>query len=323
MDTNQLIVAGLAALAVGGVLLVLYPYFSGDIKAEQRRDAIVVTTAKRGPEKGAKDADQRRKQVADSLKELEQKSGKKVSLETKLMQAGLTWTRSQYYMLQAGVGSGITMIVFVLTGNLYLIPPAFVIGTFGFPAWIVSFMVKRRTKKFIEAFPNSIDVIVRGIKAGLPLGDCIRIIASEAAEPVKSEFRQIVEAQTIGLSVSEAIERMVDRVPVSESSFFSIVIAIQQKAGGNLAEALGNLSKVLRERKKLKQKVVAMSSEAKASAGIIGSLPIIVTTLVYLTTPDYISLLFTHPTGHFVLACSAFWMFIGVMVMRKMINFDI
>ena len=322
MDVNNLIVAGLATAAVGGVLMVLYPYLSGDIKAEARRDSIAGNQAKRGPERGAKDADTRRKQVAESLKEIEAKTGKKVSLDTKLMQAGLNWGRMQYYLLQAGCCAAFTFLVYVISANLYLLVPAALVGFLGLPAWILGYLIKKRMKKFIEAFPAAIDVIVRGIKAGLPLGDCIRIIASEAAEPVKGEFRQIVEAQTIGMSVAEAIERMVDRVPITEASFFSIVIAIQQKAGGNLAEALGNLSRVLRERKKLKQKIVAMSSEATASAGIIGSLPIIVTVLVYLTTPAYISILFIHPTGHFVLACSAFWMFIGVMVMRKMINFD-
>ena len=323
MDTNQMIVAGLIALAVGGVLLAVYPYLTGEIKAEQRRDAITINVSKRGPEKGIKDVDARRKQVADSLKEIEQKRGKKLTLETKLIQAGLDWSKTQYFMLQGGMGVGFTFLVYILTGNPYFLLPAVVVGGFGLPSWVLSFFKKRRIKKFIEAFPPAIDVIVRGIKAGLPLGDCIRIIASEANEPVKSEFRMIVEAQTVGLSVSEAIDRMVDRVPVSEASFFSIVISIQQKAGGNLAEALQNLSKVLRERKKLKQKVIAMSSEAKSSAGIIGSLPIIVGTLVYVTTPAYIALLFTHPTGHFVLACAGFWMFIGIMVMRKMINFDV
>ena len=323
MDSTQMIVAGLAALAVGAVLFVLYPYLTGDIKAEQRRDALTVRSGKRGPDKNVRDGDQRRKEISESLKTLDQKGQKKLTLENKLTQAGLLWPKTNYYLMQAAMGPVFTAIVYYFTQNYYLLVPALLVGAFGLPAWFLSFRKKRRIKQFIEAFPPAIDVIVRGIKAGLPLGDCIRIIASEAAEPVKTEFRLIVEAQTIGLSVSEAIERMVDRVPVAESSFFSIVIAIQQKAGGNLAEALQNLSRVLRERKKLKQKVIAMSSEAKSSAGIIGSLPIIVTGLVYITTPSYISLLFTHPTGHFVLACAGFWMFIGIMVMRKMINFDI
>ena len=129
----------------------------------------------------------------------------------------------------------------------------------------------RRMKKFIVEFPNAVDVIIRGVKAGLPLGDCIRVIAAEAAEPVRSEFRRIVEAQAIGLSVAEAVEKLHDSVPIAEANFFSIVINLQSKSGGNLSEALGNLSRVLRDRKKMALKIKAMSSEAKTSAGIIGA----------------------------------------------------
>ena len=163
---------------------------------------------------------------------------------------------------------------------------------------------------------------MRGIKAGIPLGDCVRNIATDAAEPVKTEFRMIVEAQQMGLSIAEAVERIIDRVPLPEANFFSIVINIQSKAGGNLAEALGNLSNVLRDRKKMKGKIKAMSSEAKASAGIIGALPPLVGFFVYLTSPAYISLLFTTSTGHMVLAGCVFWMGTGIFIMKKMINFD-
>jgi tight adherence protein B len=132
----------------------------------------------------------------------------------------------------------------------------------------------------------------------------------------------IMETQTIGLPIGEACAKLYERIPLAEANFFGIVIAIQQKAGGNLSEALGNLSKVLRERKKMKAKIQAMSMEAKASASIIACLPLAVMILVYITSPEYIELLWIHPTGRMLLACSAFWMGTGVMVMRKMINFD-
>ena len=172
----------------------------------------------------------------------------------------------------------VALLLLYVTGNILYLVPGLAIGGFGLPNWVLSFRKKRRIAKFINEFPNAIDVIIRGIKAGLPLGDCLRVIANEAEEPLKSEFRYIVEAQTMGLSAGEAVERIVERVPVADANFFSIVINIQQKSGGNLSEALGNLSRVLRDRKKMKQKIKAMSSEAKASAGIIGSLPFIVTT---------------------------------------------
>ncbi len=134
-------------------------------------------------------------------------------------------------------------------------------------------MKKRREKKFLEGLPDAVDVIVRGIKAGLPLFDSIKVVAADAQEPVKSEFATIVETQAIGMPLGEACARLYDRMPVPEANFFGIVISIQQKAGGNLSEALGNLSKVLRDRKKMRAKIKAMSMEAKASAAIIGSMP--------------------------------------------------
>ncbi len=164
---------------------------------------------------------------------------------------------------------------------------------------------------------------MRGIKSGLPVGDCLRIIASEAREPLKGEFRAIIEAQSLGLSVTDAVGRLTKRMPIQEANFFVIVIQIQQKAGGNLSEALGNLSRVLRERKKMKAKVAAMSMEAKASAAIIGSLPFIVAFMVQIASPGFITPLFTTQTGHMMLLGSAFWMMCGIIMMRSMINFEI
>jgi tight adherence protein B len=167
-----------------------------------------------------------------------------------------------------------------------------------------------------------VDVIVRGIKSGLPLTDCLNVIVADTQEPVKSEFRAIVESQAVGVPLGEACLKLYERMPVAEANFFGIVIFIQQKSGGNLSEALGNLSRVLRDRKKMKAKIQAMSMEAKASGAIIAALPFIVMILVYLTSPDYISLLWTDKLGNLLLAGSAVWMSLGVFVMRKMINFD-
>jgi tight adherence protein B len=197
------------------------------------------------------------------------------------------------------------------------------IAAAGLPRWIIGFMIKRRCKQFLDEFPNALDIMVRSIKSGLPLNDALRLIASDGQEPVKTEFRRVVESQQVGLNVPEACARMIQSVPLPEVNFFAIVIAIQAQAGGNLSEALGNLSKVLRERRKMKAKVSALSMEAKASAAIIGALPFIVATLVYLTSPDYMLVLFTDPRGHIIMGASAVWMSIGIFVMRNMINFDI
>jgi tight adherence protein B len=177
-------------------------------------------------------------------------------------------------------------------------------------------------KKFLEEFPNAIDIIVRAVKSGLPLNDGLKLIANEAKEPVRSEFQRIIDQQQIGLSIPEACGKLYETMPCPEANFFGIVIQIQAQAGGNLSEALGNLSRVLRDRKKMKAKVAALSMEAKASAAIIGALPFIVTLLVYLSSPDYIMLLFTTSTGHMLLGIGLTWMSIGIMVMKKMINFD-
>lgn len=326
MEMSPYFFVALITLAAGGVFYALvYPYLSGDARAEKRQAAVRgsgQTSSKRILERGV-DAATRRKQVADSLKEVELKSkSKKLTLDTKISQAGLSWTKPQFFMISGGLGAGFALMAFLISGAVIYALPGFVIGALGFPNWLLSFLKKRRINKFVNEFPNAVDVIIRGIKAGLPLGDCIRIIAGEAVEPVRGEFRQIVEATTMGLSIAEGCERMAERVPVSESNFFSIVINIQQKAGGNLSEALGNLSRVLRDRKKMAQKVKAMSAEAKASAGIIGCLPFIVAGMVYLSSPRYIELLWITSTGRVVLAVCGFWMFVGVMSMKKMIAFD-
>ena len=323
MQSNSLIFAGLATIAVGGVFYTLvYPHLSGEVQAQKRKAAIEGSGRRRITD-GAKAASQRRKQVADSLKELEARGKtKKVTLEAKLAQAGLDWSKSKFFAFSGVMAVAVALLIFYLSGEILYAAAGLLIGGLGLPNWVVAYLKKRRITKFVDEFPNAIDVIIRGVKAGLPLGDCLRVIATEAEEPLRSEFRSIVEAQTMGLSAGEAVERIVERVPIADTNFFSIVIGIQQKSGGNLSEALGNLSRVLRDRKKMKQKVKAMSSEAKASAGIIGSLPFIVTTLVYLSSPQYIELLWTTPTGRMVLAVSGVWMFLGIMTMRKMISFD-
>jgi tight adherence protein B len=207
-------------------------------------------------------------------------------------------------------------------------PLAVVLGlpfamAFGLPRWIVGFLVKRRQAKFLDELPNALDVIIRSIRSGLPLNDAIRLVAAEAREPVKGEFRRVVEAQQLGLSMSDACGRMSAYMPLQEVNFFAIVISIQAQAGGNLSEALNNLSRVLRERKKMKAKVQALSMEAKASACIIGALPFIVTGLISMTSPHYMMPLWTDPRGHMIVAGGLVWMSIGIFVMRNMIQFDI
>ncbi len=315
----------IVALCVGVVLyVVFYPYLSGEAKAEKRKTALQARSSIVGPGGRVNDAAKRRKAVADSLKEIDQRAkSKKITFEMRIAQAGLAWSKTKFWSISAVTGFVGIAGAFYFSGSPMIIAGSAVIGGLGVPRWYINRKRKKRFDKFLKEFPAAVDIIVRGIKAGIPLGDCIRNIASEATEPVKTEFRAIVEAQAMGLTVADACERMIERVPLPEANFFAIVINIQAKAGGNLAEALTNLSAVLRDRKKMKGKIKAMSSEAKASAGIIGCLPPLVATFVWLTSPAYISLLFVTPTGHMVLAGCAIWMGTGVFVMKKMISFDI
>ncbi|MBL1257087.1 type II secretion system F family protein [Methylocystis sp. Sn-Cys] len=322
---RQIIVVALIVLAVAALMYVfVYPYLSGDIKAQKRQAALMTGPAERSSNARGGDPAKRRKAIADSLKEVEEKNKKqRVTLEQSIAQAGLTWSKEAFLGASVGFGLFIGFLVFVVNGDVLVALGAAAVGMFGLPNWILSFLRKRRIAKFIDEFPGAIEVIIRGVKAGLPVGDCFRVIAAEGQEPVRGEFKRIVESQAIGLSIGEASERFAERVPVPEVSFFSIVINIQQKSGGNLSEALSNLSAVLRDRKKMKGKVQAMSSEAKASAGIIGSLPFLVGGAVFFTTPSYMMILFTSTLGKIIIAGCLLWMAIGVFIMRKMINFDI
>jgi tight adherence protein B len=313
--------AGLAAVAAGAVAYVfLMPYLTGERRSAERRKAVSVVAAP-----GTRAAIvSRREQVAKSLKEVEAKrNGTKVTLELKIARAGLSWTRSQFYLISAVLALVAGAGAFVITGSPMVAAGAVFAGGFGLPLWILTFLRKRRIAAFIKELPTAIDIITRGVRAGIPVGDCFRIISREAEEPIRSEFRLVVEAQTLGLSLGEALVKMYERVPVSDVNFFGIVISIQAKSGGNLSEALANLSRVLRERKKMAGKIQAMSMEAKASGGIIAALPFVVATLTYLTSPDYISLLWRTDIGKLALLGSAIWMSIGVFTMKKMINFDV
>ena len=313
----------LASVAMGGVVWVfVYPILSGERKAEQRMASVAksepVARASRGNQKSRRDT------VESTLKELEEKHKKnrRLPLEQRITFAGLKWSKRRFIITSVALGSVLFLIVLVTDfGFLPAAGIGFVAG-FGLPRWMLTFLKNRRERKFLNAFSDAVDIIVRGIKAGLPLLDCLKMIAVEANEPVKSEFRAIVETQAVGLPLGEACGKLYENMPVPEANFFAIVISIQQKAGGNLSEALGNLSRVLRDRKKMKAKIQAMSMEAKASAGIIGALPLAVMVLVWITSPQYIELLFTEPMGRLMLAASAVWMSLGVLVMKKMINFD-
>ena len=314
----------LVAVAIGGVAWVfIYPIISGERNAERRMASVARAEPMAArPTRGAQKT--RREQVEGTLKDIElrQRTTKRVPLAIRITQAGLSWSTRRFLLTAGALGIGAFLLVLPTgAGLLAAIGFAFAAGG-GLPLWLLSFLKKRREARFLDVFPDAVDVIVRGIKAGLPLLDNFKVIAADAEEPVRSEFRSIIETQTVGLPLGEACLKLYERMPVAEANFFGIVISVHQRAGGNLSEALSNLSRVLRDRKRMKAKIQAMSMEAKASATIIGALPIAVMALVYFTSPQYIELLWTTSMGHAMLAGSVLWMATGILIMRKMINFN-
>jgi len=265
---NPIVIAGCLAIGLGGLA---FAFVGGDSRADKRRAAVARTNAKALGASAIVDRTARKKQIADGLRDIEKKGRQRTSLSARIEQAGLSITKQQYLVGSVLLGAFLAVCAYIESNSPLLALLIGVIGITGLPQLALARLRIRRINKFIANFPTAMDIIVRGIKAGLPLGDTIRIAAAESPEPVKSEFRKIVESLSVGMTLPEAVERMAQRVPIAETNFFSIVIAIQGKSGGNLSEAIGNLSRVLRERKKMKGKISAMSMEAKASAVIIGA----------------------------------------------------
>ncbi|MEL6734380.1 MAG: type II secretion system F family protein [Pseudomonadota bacterium] len=329
IDIIYIAFIGLIAVTVGLIgYAVMYNSIASEKKTSERMKSFQVDAkTKAKVQSKRQDEKSRRKAREETLKSLDSQraSGKKAakpSLAGLLTQAGMTISVRNFYFVSAGVGVLFAFMALILGKMPFLVSIGigFVMG-FGAPRWFVGFKRTKRFNKFGHAFPGAIDIIVRGVRSGLPLNDCLRVIANDADEPVRSEFRKLVEATQMGITVPDACERLYESVPTSETNFFSIVIAIQSQAGGNLSEALGNLSKVLRERRKMSDKIKAVSTEAKTSAIIIGALPFVVAGMVWFTSPDYLDPLFYTTSGHKVLAVCALMMVGGIAIMRKMINF--
>lgn len=341
-DMIMIAIGGLAFVAIAGLGMVFAG--GGNEVATKRAKAIGENVSNVGGGRRAKDDPNaaRRKQTQQMLNKLkEQDSARKKSknardIKTRLGQAGLSMPPMGFYILSAVscllVGGlvyssglhvrGLTIMGLAIPGPAMLVA-GLVMGFFGIPNFVLGTLIKRRTKKLTQQFADAIDIIVRGVKSGLPLTECLRIIAKESPQPLGGEFLTLTDNIQMGTQVDTALQKMYARVPLPEVNFFVIVLTIQAKAGGNLSEALGNLSNVIRQRKMMREKVKAMSSEAKASGMIIGVLPFAVGGMVFVTTPDYIMELFTNPMGHNILGIGAALYATGVTIMRNMINFDI
>ena len=329
-NLNVIITFLLTSLCVGGVLFaMLQPQLAQSAKTRRRMQRFMDDGSLPVAANGAAQSKLRQRSVEETLRAIEAKqkaqarSRARKSLESRLREADLDWSPTAYFVM-SGVTGVVLCALFWLAFGIQMISAVIFAMLLAYlaPLGYLRLRRNRKLRAFALQFPDAIDVIVRGVKSGMPLGDCIRVVAYEGQEPVRHEFRAVVDDQTLGVPIQDAVQRMAERVPLPETNFLAIVIMIQSRSGGNLTEALGNLSTVLRERKKMHGKIKAMSSEAKSSAAIIGALPPIVASMLFLTSRDYIMLLFNTSIGNMVLVFCGIWMMIGVLIMRKMINFD-
>jgi len=327
MDQSLILPGALALM----VVLVGMLFIGGDDKTKKRAEALGRKST--APEKGlfsfmkADESGNRRKQIEESLGKLEEvqkdKKKKRNTLASKLVQANSSMKPQTFIIISVILAAISGGIPFLLQQDWKLCLGMAVGFGFGFPRWVLNFLINRRQKKFTAHFAEAMDIIVRGVRTGLPLGDCLKIIAHESPEPVRTEFQLVVEGESVGVPIEVCLERMYERIPLSEVNFFATVLNIQRSTGGNLGESLANLANVLRGRKVLRQKVKALAAEAKMSAGIIAALPPILMLLITVASPDYMTELYTTPTGHRNLMIGAGMMVFGTVVMKKMINFKV
>jgi tight adherence protein B len=323
---NPLIYAILGLVALGALGFAIVPSLMGSSRADKRIKALQGDMqANRRETSAVRDRETRRKNVQQVLKtqgDNYAKVKKRVPLQAMIFQAGMKIKAAAFIRNQVIIGVVVLGLLLLIQVPIYYAPVFALAAGYVVPRWYLGLRRKSYQAKFLDELPNAVEAIVRGVKSGLPLNDSIRLVSKEAKEPVRSEFGRILDQQSIGKSMGEAVSILFDRLPVPEVNFFIVVITVQQQAGGNLSEALGNLSRVLRNRKQMKLKIKAMSSEAKASAGIIGSLPFLVASLVSIVSPAYLVPLYATTTGQMWLGIAVLMFSTGIFVMRKMVSFD-
>lgn len=316
-NTTLVLIGVLAMLVVGGVATALFGGFGSSTRQRLKMD----DGAGRGFGKRVSREQSVQELANERLSELNQ--SQRVSLRLRMTQAGLSMTPAQFIITFQVIG-----LIFG-GGGYYLSAQPFVglgvalVVAFAGPRWYLARRIDKRQLKFTGYFPGALDILVRGVKSGLPVSEGLRIVANEIPDPVAGEFRLLVDSSAVGVSLDDALKRMAERMPTQDVAFFRTVLTIQKQTGGNLAESLGNLSDTLRERYKLKLKIRALTAEARVSAIILGCLPLVVAGAVYLLRPEYIELLFTDERGETMLIGAGVWMTLGVLTLRSMVNFKI
>lgn len=245
------------------------------------------------------------------------------ALALRLDRTGKSWTISQYAYTSLGLGLVIAVLVFLQTGAVALALGVGIMIGAGLPHLYVNRLIKKRTNQFNAKFPDAIELLVRGLRSGLPVTETLAIVSQEVPGPVGIEFKGIIDRIKVGKTMEDSLQETANRLAISEFNFFCITLAIQRETGGNLAETLSNLADVLRKRAQMKLKIKAMSSEAKASAYIVGSLPFIVFLLITFANAEYIGAFFVDERLMVAGLGGLTWMGIGVAIMAKMVSFEI
>ena len=323
MTMMQILMAlgALALLGGGGYLALAGP---GATKAASRR--LEQVRYRHSESTSTKVESHLKKAIAARKPKLRPVAGSQSKLEAlaiRLDRTGKGWTVTQY--IQASVGLALVFtLLFYLRSGAFLLSLGFgmAIGL-GIPHLVVNYLINKRTNAFNAKFPDAIELLVRGLRSGLPVTETLAVVATELPGPVGQEFKGIVERIKIGKTMDDALQETADRLGIPEFNFFCITLAIQRETGGNLAETLGNLSDVLRKRSQMKLKIRAMSSESKASAYIVGALPFIVFGMIYYINPEYIGGFFVEERLIVAGLGGLVWMGIGAFIMAKMVSFEI
>ncbi|SFP93658.1 type II secretion system F family protein [Sphingomonas rubra] len=247
----------------------------------------------------------------------------RAQLAKRLAMTGKSWTVGNYGLASAGLAVGVALLLMLRGAPLLLTLFLALIAGLGLPHLYVGRLIGKRINAFTVRFPEAIELLVRGLRSGLPISETMGVVGAEMNGPVGEEFRGVADKMKIGRTMDAALQETADRLGTPEFQFFVITIAIQRETGGNLAETLSNLADVLRKRAQMKLKIKAMSSEAKASAYILGALPFAVTMLIYLTAPDYVGNFLTDQRLMIAGGGGLIWMSIGGFVMAKMVSFEI
>jgi tight adherence protein B len=318
-----IMIAGLAGTAILGFVAFAGPSTS---KATQRRLESVRERHSRSTEVAAQAQMRRILQTRNDSKMegvLQQLIPNPALLRKRLQQTGRNWTLVHYFGGCFGLvfGTAILLKVWGLPSLLALFA-GLAIGI-GLPHYVVGKMIKRRIARFTAKFPDAIDLMVRGLRSGLPITETMGVIADEVPGPISEEFRSVSDKMKIGRTMDAALQEAADRLGTPEFQFFVITLAIQRETGGNLAETLNNLSEVLRKRAAMKLKIKAMSSESKASAWIVGSLPFIVFGMIWFINESYMGKFFTDDRLIIAGCGGVVWMAIGAYIMAKMVDFEI